>query len=99
MDTGDRLLFTESLRQLTETRSGKALDDALADLGWHEALDSEHADAVGLLFELQGKAAATSAALDDVLAQALGVTSGAAVVLPSLGNSAPPARADGRLLH
>ena len=99
MDAQDRLLLRESLRQLTEQHTGTALDDALAGLGWHDALEDETRDAVGLLFELQGRAAATSAALDDVLARVLGVASGAAIILPPLGKSGPPAHVAGQPLH
>jgi hypothetical protein len=99
MDADDRLLFTESLRQLTGQHTGKALDDALTGLGWHDALQDETRDAVGLLFELQGSANATSAALDDVLARTLGVASGAAVILPPVGKSSPLARVAGHPLQ
>jgi len=99
MDAQDRLLLRESLRQLTEQHTAAALDDALTDLGWHDALQDETRDAVGLLFELQGRAAATSAALDVVLARLLGVSSGAAIVLPPLGKSGPPAHAAGESLY
>jgi hypothetical protein len=98
MDAEDRALFAAGLRQATEQHTGTPLDSAIADLGWHDALDEDARAAVELLFELQGKANATSAALDDVLARSLGVVSGAAIVLPPLGHSTPPAEAiDGRL--
>ncbi len=99
MDADDRALFAHTLRALTEQHTGSELDRALAELGWHDALEDDREDAVGLLFELQGKAAATSAALDDVLARALGVGSGAAIVLPALGGYGTPARAAGDRLH
>ena len=41
-----------------------ALDAALGDLGWHDALADDPQAAVSLLFELQGEANATSSALD-----------------------------------
>ena len=99
MDADDRALFAHSLRQATEEHSGVALDTVLAHLGWHDALDEHKGDAVALLFELQGKANTASAALDDVLAQSLGVVSGAAIVLPPLGRWHPPARVFGDRLH
>jgi hypothetical protein len=51
---------------------------------------------VSRLFELQGRAGATSSGLDVVLATALGVDHPAAVVLPPLGSVAPPG-ADGQV--
>ncbi len=99
MDAQDRLLLRESLRRLTEQHTAAALDDALTRLGWHDALEDEPRDAVGLLFELQGRAGTTSAALDDVLARVLGVASGAAILLPPLGIPGPPARVAGQSFH
>jgi Acyl-CoA dehydrogenase, C-terminal domain len=90
MDTDDRKLFAESLRNATEQHTGPALDGALDDLGWHDALPGDHRDAVSLLFEQQGAANVTSSALNAVLGQALGVAPGAAIVLPSLGKWGPP---------
>ena len=54
-------------------RSGAALDAALDDLGWLDALAADRAAAVSVLFECQGAANATSAALDRLLAAALGL--------------------------
>ena len=92
MITGDdRVLFERSLRHATETTSGEALDAALAELGWHDALADDPRTAVSSLFELQGRSAVTSSALDAVLAVALGIDApGVAVVLPLLGLVAPP---------
>ncbi len=72
MDAEDRELFDRSLAHATATHSGPALDAALEDLGWADALAEDPATAVGLLFEHQGRANATSSALDRVLADALG---------------------------
>jgi Acyl-CoA dehydrogenase, C-terminal domain len=88
MDSDERALFDQTLRQVTASATGAALDAALDDLGWGEALESDPAIAVPLLFEHQGAANATSSALDRVLAEILG-TDGA-VVLPTLGGVAPP---------
>ena len=96
MDAADRALFSQSLRSITDAHTGPALDAALGELGWHDALTDDRRDAVELLFELQGAANATSSALDDVLADALGVSTGGAIVLPPLGKSTSPAiEADG----
>lgn len=81
----DRKLFEESLRRATRSRTGAALDRALADLDWPDALADDARVAVSLLFELQGAANATSGALDQVLAGALGQETAAAVVLPLPG--------------
>jgi hypothetical protein len=68
----DLELFERSLRNATEQHTGEALDVALADLGWHDALSFDPRAAVSRLFELQGEAAATSSALDHVVAFAIG---------------------------
>lgn len=90
---GDDLeLFERSLRHACESSGGEALDAALADLGWHDALAVDRRTAVSVLFELQGRSGATSGALDAVLATVLGASdpTATAVVLPPLGRTAPP---------
>lgn len=62
--------------------SGRDLDDALEELGWADAFAADERSAVSVLFETQGAAAATSGALNIVIASLLGVDIGAAVVLP-----------------
>jgi hypothetical protein len=88
MDAQELELFRASLQQATSSHTGKALDDALDDLGWRDALGADRRAAVSTLFELQGMANATSSALDVVLADVLGVDG--PVVLPPLGSCAPP---------
>src|SRR5687767_12664050 len=96
MDRDDLELFERSLRNATERHTGEALDGALAELGWREALDDDDRAAVSLLFELQGRAGVTSTALDQLLLHALGVDVDAAVVLPSLSTwRAPGSPGDG----
>jgi hypothetical protein len=96
MDGDDLQLFARSLERATSMHTGAALDGALDDLGWREALTSDARAAISVLFELQGAANATSSALDHVLAHALGLGAGA-VVLPAIGlSSAPAAIGDGR---
>ena len=94
MDAADRQLFEASLRHALDTHSGAALDQALDDLGWRDALTTDVESAVSVLFELQGSGNASSAALSEVLASALGSGDdrGAAVVLPALGQTVPPGR-------
>lgn len=89
MDGAERELFGATLAQITAAHTGEALDRELAVLGWGEALAADPTDAVALLFEHQGRANATSGALDAVLAHALG-RDGVAVVLPPLGRTTPP---------
>jgi alkylation response protein AidB-like acyl-CoA dehydrogenase len=97
MDADERELFARTLDHLTAARTGAALDAALADLGWSDALADDPRPAVAGLFERQGRANATSSALDDVLAGALGVNTGGpvAVVLPPLGADGPPGTTGG----
>ena len=88
MDAQELELFRASLQQATAANTGKALDDALEELGWRDALAADRRAAVSTLFELQGMANATSSALDVVLADVLGVDG--PVVLPPLGSCAAP---------
>lgn len=98
IDAEDLALFRESLRHANETHSGDSLDAALVDLGWHDALAIDARAAISTHFELQGRAGATSSALDHVVAHALGVGEPMAVVLPPLGTWTPPGRLGDRLL-
>lgn len=97
MDRAEVALFDQTLRRATESHTGAALDGALADLGWHDALNDDAHVAVALLFEHQGRAGATSSALDDVVSATLGAEAwlGTAVVLPGLDRADPPAHRDG----
>lgn len=99
MDASDIDLFERSVRQATERHTGDALDGALGDLGWLDALAADPSTAVSILFSLQGAANATSSALGQVAATALGLdpTTGA-TALPAPGTWAPPGVIhDGRL--
>jgi hypothetical protein len=99
MDAADLELFERSLAHALAEHEGAALDDALAELGWFDALELEPRTAVASLFELQGSTPATSGALDAVLAAAGGLEAGSSVVLPSAGSwAAPGALADGILV-
>lgn len=93
IDGADLELFERSLRHATESHTGTALDAALDDLGWHDALDDDPRAAVSMLFELQGHAGATSRSLDGVLARALGVDA-ETVVLPPVGEWRAPGDGD-----
>ena len=91
MDRADLELFERSLRHVTERHTGSALDAALEELGWSEALVDDRRAAVSLLFDLQGRANATSSAIGALLT----ATSGADAVLPALGTWTQPGEVDG----
>ena len=98
MEATERALFASGVRRATETTDGAALDAALDDLGWRDALEADRPTAVSVLFESQGATTTTSAALDWLLASALGgnAPGGAdTVVLPPLRRCDPPGRLDG----
>jgi hypothetical protein len=100
MEAADRALFVSSVRHATKSGGGAALDVALHDLGWDDALDADRATAVSVLFECLGSAHATSGALDRLLADALGRRGPAvAVVLPALRECDPPGRRSGDHCH
>jgi alkylation response protein AidB-like acyl-CoA dehydrogenase len=98
MEATERALFEGGVRSATETTDGAALDSALVDLGWRDALEADRPTAVSVLFESLGATTSSSAALDWLLATALGADADGpdvAVVLPSLGRSDAPGRLDG----
>jgi Acyl-CoA dehydrogenase, C-terminal domain len=100
MDGEERELFEKALRHAAANHTGEALDAALGELGWRDALAADARAAVSLLFELQGAANATSSALDDVVLAALHAvpTPAAGVVLPTLGGWEAPGRIEGEEL-
>jgi hypothetical protein len=89
----DLELFERSLRGATEQHTGDALDAAVANLGWDDALSFDTRAAVATLFQLQGEACAHSSALDRVVVFALGrePDRDTAVVLPPIGATDAPA--------
>jgi alkylation response protein AidB-like acyl-CoA dehydrogenase len=102
MEATERALFEGGVRRATEANDGAALDSALREAGWRDALAVDRPTAVSVLFEAQGATTTTSAALDWLLATALGVGDGGrvdgaevGVVLPSLGRGDAPGRLDG----
>ncbi|HKA93159.1 MAG TPA: acyl-CoA dehydrogenase family protein [Acidimicrobiia bacterium] len=92
MDATEVELFERSVRQAAADHTAEALDRALTDLGWPDALSDDPYTAVSILFPVQGAANATSSALDQVVATGLGMgpRTTEAVVLPRLGMSAVP---------
>jgi alkylation response protein AidB-like acyl-CoA dehydrogenase len=101
MDGDDLELFERSLRHATEANTGGALDAALDELGWQEAMGVDRRAAISTLFRLQGEANVTSSALSQVVAHVLtGEHSPAAeLVLPPIGRWDPPGTVDGHDLH
>jgi alkylation response protein AidB-like acyl-CoA dehydrogenase len=97
IEGADLELFERSLQHATGTHTGAALDAALAELGWQDALSVDAPAAVSRLFALQGAANVTSSGLDHVLAHALG-RDGRAVVLPPVGRWTAPGTVDGARL-
>lgn len=94
MEQEERALFAKGVEGAVARRTGAEVDDALTAQGWSDALSLDARTAVSVLFEAQGRRNATSGALDIVLSHALGVEPGR-VVLPPLGQTHPPGRADG----
>jgi hypothetical protein len=98
MEATERALFESGVRRAAETSDGAALDGALEEIGWRDALEADRPTAVSVLFESQGATTTTSAALDWLLATALDSdadAAGIAVVLPSLRQCDAPGRLDG----
>jgi hypothetical protein len=96
MEATERELFESGVRHATSSADGAVLDGALEELGWRDALQADRATAVSVLFECQGATTTDSAALDWLLAGALGdPRDRTAVVLPSLREAGAPGRLEG----
>src|SRR5579884_1566749 len=100
----ERDLLVGTTREVLQRTSPADVAAVLGELGWFDLRRDDRATAESLLFELQGEVLATSAALDIVLAEALGQAAadpvhGPAVALPLPGLGAPPGegRSDGRV--
>lgn len=94
IERGDLELFGRSLRQAVDGATGAELDAALDELGWIDVVRADPAAGISLLFSLQGRALATSSALDRLLALRLGLEV-PAVVLPATGRWAAPGTVTG----
>jgi hypothetical protein len=92
MDDDERRLFGDTLGRACRSFTGAALDRALLDLGWTEAVAHHPHLAVSCLFEPLGRENAASSALDAVVASALRLETGPSVglVRPALGRWDPP---------
>lgn len=98
IDDADLDLLRRLIESANRTRTGAALDEALVALGWDDLLATDPAAAISLQFEAQGAAHTTSAALDRVIAHAVGADA-PAVVLPRLDRWDAPGEAhDGRVV-
>jgi hypothetical protein len=89
MEASELELFVRSLRSAAEQHEGAALDAALDELGWCDALAEDRRAAVTAWFEVQGALCATSASLERVIRAVLGLDH-RIVALPRLGKTAPP---------
>ena len=87
IDGADLELFAQSLQHANTTHSGAGLDAALVEVGWHDALAEDRRAAISIQFEQQGRANATSSALDHVVTGALGRDEPIAAVLPAIGSA------------
>jgi hypothetical protein len=98
MDGEELALLRQSLHSTIKSHNGAALDAALSELGWPDALTADARAAVPALFELQGAQNVTSCALSWVLAHAL-AHEAAAVVLPVPGTCSAPGLLEGARLR
>jgi hypothetical protein len=101
MDPEDLELFQRSLRNATNDYTGEALDIALEDVGWRDAMVIEPRVAISTLFQLQGESNVSSSALSHVVLCALGLndTPAPGIVFPAIGQWDPPAAVNGRGLQ
>lgn len=84
IDDDDLARFAEVLRRAF-AGGDAGVDRRLAEAGWLEALDEWGGPALHTMFQEQGRAGATSTAIDDVLGRGLGCGDGYAVVQPTIG--------------
>jgi Acyl-CoA dehydrogenase, C-terminal domain len=83
-------LLADSLRTTmaeAASTSGKELDAALTDLGWHDMLDEMPDMAIPLVFKMLGETGAHAPVLNDVVLRAAGREAGGTLPLPFAGGS------------
>ncbi|MFB7440586.1 acyl-CoA dehydrogenase family protein [Streptomyces mirabilis] len=85
MNAAERDLFAQTLRKTMTAVSGRALDTALAELGWSDLLTEVPEVAVPLTFGLLGETGAHAPLLNDVLLHAAGRGVGGTPALPYSG--------------
>lgn len=87
MDRDERDLFAAALVGALDAAGD--VEATLARVGWDDAFEDDPQAAVSVLFEWQGRTAASSSALHRVMGAALGIEP-AAVVLPAFGTTVRP---------
>lgn len=101
IDEGDAALVRAAFRALFASSDPVDVRARLVDEGWHELADGDEQQAVGVLFEEQGRSLAASGALDLVVARAAGCELQAADAIVHPGGGPPNERSphfDGVLL-
>jgi alkylation response protein AidB-like acyl-CoA dehydrogenase len=100
MEAAERELFVRGVRRAARASNTDALEAALHELGWRDALAADPRTAVSVLFECQGAANVTSSALDVLLAAAIAPDhADAVVVLPPLRQGGTPGHFRGDRCH
>ncbi len=98
IDEYERDLLERGLRAALERHTDVAIDEALYELGWYEAMRDDPRTAISVLFELYGELNASSS-LDSVMASVLRRGDRvAAVMLPMFGSLDPPGERHGDTL-
>lgn len=87
MDTESLYLLEDALRRTMTAMSGRELDEALADLGWHDMLAEIPDTTIPLVFRLLGETGAHAPVLNDVVLHAAGRAGRGTVPLPFAGGS------------
>lgn len=95
LDAEEEAALADTIERVATANDGPALDRALDDLGWGDALLAAPSVAASALFGAQGAACTTSTALSRVVATTLGIDDatrrGAPFLLPAFGGAAPTA--------
>lgn len=85
LDTESLQLLTDALRKTMTIASGRALDEALAELGWLAMLDEMPKTTTSLVFRLLGETGAHASVLNDIVLHAAGRGGEDPVPLPFAG--------------
>jgi hypothetical protein len=93
----DISLLTAGFRRALAAEDPDAVDKALDEVGWREALAEEGATVMPIVFTEKGLAGASATVIDDLLLMTLGLEPGAdaGVVQPEPGRRTPPGRISG----
>lgn len=87
MDADSLRMLFDALQKTMTTASGRELDAALADLGWHDMLHEMPETAIPLVFRLLGETGAHAPVVNDVVLRAAGRDGGGVIPLPYAGGS------------